>query len=705
MAGSFMVSPGVRVTEENLANVIPTLAVSPGATAGNFIWGPVLDPIIIDSENNLVNQFGKPTDASFNAFFTAANFLAYSGNILINRAQSKWMFNANNAVADVSGAGTISVTINTTTVTGASTPNFDSTMVGKYLIDSTGDIVGQISSVTSSTILELVSGAPKTLAADTYTIGVRTFIKNKSDYTDGGHDLTAFGNFIARYPSELGSSLGISIADSATWVKSGGGTISVTNGSATVTGAGATAFDTTIVIGSILLDSTGTVIGQVKSIETSTSLTLESVFSGTTGTGLSYSVQWEYSYLFDYAPSTTSYTANLNGQNDELHIVVIDENGLFSGQVGTVLEVYRGVSKASDAYNADGTTNYYKNIINETSKYVFWANHQSGTTNWGTSASGKSFDQLSMVSHVSLGYGSNGTGSTAAHLQEAYSLFVNDLLYDIALIPVGKASYTLANYVIQNVAEVRKDCVVFVSPENTTTAGPIIGTTSTQASLLKTYADFITSSSYGFIDSGYKYQYDRYNDVYRWIPLNGDIAGLAARTDATNDPWWSPAGFNRGQIKNVVKLAFNPAQTDRDTLYKARVNPVVSFPGQGVILYGDKTALSKPSAFDRINVRRLFIVLEKAISTASKYQLFEFNDSFTRGRFRAMVEPFLRDVQGRRGIQRYEIICDSSNNTQQIISTNQFVADIKILPAYSINYITLNFIATNNSASFTETGV
>ncbi len=702
MAGSsFLVSPGVNIREEDLTSVIPTIASSPAATCGDFDWGPVMDPMIVDTENNLVRYFGKPSAASANAFFTAANFLSYSGNIMINRAYSTWMFNATGAISDITGTGTVSVTIGTKNLTGSGA-SFDSTLIGKYLLTQTGTVIGQISDVIDSTTAELVGNAKQTFTDVNFNIGIRSLIRNKSDYEDGGLDLSNFGGFVSKYPGSIGSSLAVSMVDNSTWLQVGAGTISATIGSKTVTGQSSPDFVTNLVVGSYLVVA-GEVIGQISSIESATSLTLVANSTKTVTTSV-YSVKWQYSDLFDYKPEESTYGASLNTSNDELHIVIVDENGLFSGQVGTVLEVYKGVSKASDAKKSDGTKNYYKSVINDNSQYVYWANHPTSMTNWGTSASGKAFTTLSKINHVSLSHGSNGIGVDIGDMKAAYQVYQNDMLYDVALIPVGKANVELANYVTQNIAEVRKDCVVFVSPENTVTADPIIGTTSNEADLIKTYADLITSSSYAIIDSGYKYQYDIYNDVYRWVPLNGDIAGLAARTDKTNDPWWSPAGFNRGQIKNIVKLAFNPGQTDRDTLYKARVNPVVQFPGQGVILYGDKTALARPSAFDRINVRRLFIILEKAIATAAKYQLFEFNDQFTRGRFRAMIEPFLRDVQGRRGIQQYQIVCDATNNTSQVISTNQFVADIKIMPTYSINYITLNFVATNNSASFTETG-
>ena len=296
--------------------------------------------------------------------------------------------------------------------------------------------------------------------------------------------------------------------------------------------------------------------------------------------------------------------------------------------------------------------------------------------------------------------------------RSGFALFANAEQYDISLIPLGKVSETVATYVINNVAEVRLDCVVFASPQyivdNTTggTDGDTIqgAAVSDMIDATNEYRNALPSTSYAVLDSGAKYQYDRYNDKYRWVPLNGDVAGLAARTDYTNDPWWSPAGLNRGQIKNVVKLAVNPGKTERDNLYKNGVNPVVNFPGQGTVLYGDKTLQSRPSAFDRINVRRLFIVLEKAIATAAKYQLFEFNDNFTRAQFKNLVEPFLRDVQGRRGVTDFRVVCDDTNNTGEIIDRNEFVADIYIKPNRSINFITLNFIAARSSVAFSEIG-
>lgn len=434
-------------------------------------------------------------------------------------------------------------------------------------------------------------------------------------------------------------------------------------------------------------------------------------FPGAVGNSLQVSLAdansfstWEYAGNFDSAPGTSDFAASVGGVNDEMHIIVIDEDGLFSGQKDSVLEKYSFVSKASDAKNPDGTNNFYKNVINDRSGYVWWGNHPltliSGTSNWGSQAPGVTFANTTSNVTVSLSGGVSADSPSAGNLQNAFALFANDELFDVSLIPLGAVSAATATFVINNVAEVRKDCIVFVSPEQS----DVVFNVGDEVADVTAFRDLLPSSSFAVMDSGFKYQYDRYNDVYRYVPLNADTAGLAVRTDFVADPWFSPAGFNRGQIKNVVKLAFSPRKTERDLLYKKGVNPVVTFPGQGTVLFGDKTLLAKPSAFDRINVRRLFIVLEKAIATASKFQLFEFNDAFTRAQFRNLVEPFLRDVQGRRGITDFKVVCDETNNTGEVIDRNEFVADIFIKPARAINFIQLNFIATRTGISFEEVG-
>lgn len=299
--------------------------------------------------------------------------------------------------------------------------------------------------------------------------------------------------------------------------------------------------------------------------------------------------------------------------------------------------------------------------------------------------------------------GSSESAISNAQLANAYDQFKSSEQVDVSLILCGKAvggayGEQISNYIVDNITEFRKDCIAFISPP----VAAVVNNVDTEMEDIIAFRDVLRSSSYAVLDSGYKYMYDRYNDKYRYVPLNGDTAGLCVRTDDLRDPWYSPAGFNRGQIKNLVRLAYNPDKADRDQLYKKGVNPVVTFPGQGTILYGDKTLLAKPSAFDRINVRRLFIVLEKSIATSAKYTLFEFNDEFTRATFRNLVSPFLRDVQGRRGIYDYKVVCDTTNNTPEVIDRNEFVGDIYIKPARSINFIQLNFVAVRTGVQFEE---
>jgi hypothetical protein len=417
---------------------------------------------------------------------------------------------------------------------------------------------------------------------------------------------------------------------------------------------------------------------------------------------------WEFHNSSEIAPEQSDYQFNYGNTsaNDELHIVVVDDGGKFSGSPGTILEIYRSLSRATDAKSADGASIYYKDVINQRSKYVWWANHrteaESNTAQFLESSSGNVPLNMRMIG------GQDGPSEALVPfgtLAFAYDYFASAEDVDISLVMQGKArgdpvsNYTqLGNYIIDNICETRKDCVAFISPDyNDSVFNPF-----EEANDIVEFRNDLRSTSYGVLDSGYKYQYDKYNDVYRWVPMNGDIAGLCVRTDMTNDPWWSPAGYNRGQIKNVVRLAYNPKRADRDFLYKNGVNPVITQDGQGTLLFGDKTLLAKPSAFDRINVRRLFITIEKAISTAAKYSLFEFNDDFTRAQFRNMINPYLRDVKGRRGIYDFLVVCDATNNTPEVIDSNEFIGDIYIKPARSINFILLNFVAVRTGVAFSE---
>lgn len=411
---------------------------------------------------------------------------------------------------------------------------------------------------------------------------------------------------------------------------------------------------------------------------------------------------WEFFGVVDAAPGKSDYVINFGNNSinsDEMHVVIVDDGGKITGVPGSILETFKAVSRATDAKTIDGGANYYKDIINDVSAYVYAINDLSGAIsntaiNLSDSTLGNIFYNFKCGKD-----GADESNIPVSVLAPAYDVFASADAIDISLLLTGKSNgFQLANYLIDNIAEARKDCVVFISPEKS----DVVNNNGNEANDIVAFRNNLRSTSYAVLDSGYKYMYDRYNDIYRYVPLNGDIAGTCARTDNVSDPWFSPAGFNRGQIRNLIRLAYNPKKEDRDTLYKAGINPVVSFTGQGTVLYGDKTLLSKPSAFDRINVRRLFIVLEKAIARASQSTLFEFNDEFTRAQFRNLINPFLRDIKSGRGITDFLVVCDDSNNTSEVIDRNEFVGDIYIKPARAINFIQLNFVAVRSGVSFSE---
>lgn len=685
--GGFQISPGVNVTEIDLTTVVPSVATTDGAVGGVFRWGPVDQFLLVESENALALRYGKPSSLNAETWFTAANFLAYGNRLYVSRAAN-----------------------------------------------------------TSSTFSGIANTGVANVEAHT--------IKNENDFLLKQSSFEADVHYIAKYPGALGNTLKVAVCDTSNQYYSAvdlraalsnasfantGTKIAVAVGSntATVTLANSVALtsDTPLPhaqavanlfsVGDVL-EVGNTSIGKqyVKITGVGTPLVVNTAGSNTGTATIALSLDqvfklstnyesntaaryWEYFNQVDGAPGQSDYVAQFGNTlaRDLMHVVVVDAGGQFSGAPGTVLEVYGNVSRATDAKNSDGSTSYYKTVINNTSAYV-WAASDRSTAPSATAALIANASGSAPLS-LRFAYGADGSDESAisfGDIARAYDVFQSAEAVDISLVLTGKArggltGEQLANYLIDNIAESRKDCVVFVSPDKADVVDNTGGATATD---IINFRNNVRSSSYAVMDSGYKYQYDKYNDVYRWVPLNGDIAGLAVRTDSIADPWFSPAGLARGQIKNVVKLAFNPSKAERDVLYKAGVNPVVTFPGQGTILYGDKTLLNKPSAFDRINVRRLFITLEKAIANAAKFTLFEFNDEFTRAQFRSLIEPFLRDVQGRRGIFDYRVVCDESNNTTEVVDSNRFVGDIYVKPAKSINYIQLNFVAVRSGVEFTE---
>jgi hypothetical protein len=719
----FQLSPGVAVVEKDFTSIVPAVSSSTGAFAGTFPWGPVLAPTTVSSENELVRLFGKPSDENAQSFFTAANFLSYTNNLLLVRADTD---THRNAVSTQTGTVT-AVSVGTAgsgydvapTVTFSAPPTEGGVTATGTARLSGGGVTGAtgITGGTGYTVATVTFSAPQ-VAGGTTATGTCT--------VSGGAvtaiTITSAGTGYTTAPTATISGDGTNAAVGTITISTSSITgVTITNaGSGYVTAptilfsappSGVTAAATaTVTVGGIKINNSDDYLA---TYATGAGLVGEwaARFPGTLGNSLSVSMAdsasfaaWAYRAEFDAAPGTSPIAASVGGSNDELHVVVIDEDGLWTGAQGTVLEKYSFVSKASDAKKSDGTNNYYKDVINSRSEYIYWMDHTATGTNWGTTAAAKSFVTIGTAITRSLSGGVDDLTATDGQLQTAYAIFADDSQYDISLVVLGKASATVASYVISNVCETRLDCVAFISPQDITSGDVIIGAGSVATNKIIAYRNALPSTSYAVLDSGYKYQYDRYNDKYRFIPLNADVAGLCARTDFTNDPWFSPGGLNRGQIKNVVKLAVNPTKTDRDNLYKAGVNPVVNFPGEGTVLFGDKTLLAKPSAFDRINVRRLFIVMEKAIATAAKFQLFEFNDGFTRAQFKNLVEPFLRDVQGRRGITDFVVKCDESNNTGEVIDRNEFVADIFVKPNRSINFITLTFVAARSAINFTEVG-
>jgi len=740
---AFQLSPGVNVSEIDLTTVVPSVATSDGAFAGIFRWGPVGQRFLVESESQLVSKYGKPSNLNAETFFTAANFLSYSNRLYLVRA------------ANTSGSTpvvTVNATANSTTVLCSNTSAVN---VGMYItqISNTAfaSLTGNTNYVTAvnATSITFSKPAPSSGNTDLYlgrpgttysAVGllanglvanlVNQIVANENSYAalDGNFDSDV--TYVARYPGGIGNSLRVSVCDSVNAFSSnvnlGAPTITYNIGSnsaqavyGTSSNASATAAAASFTIGDNILAGNSTMGYQyltITAVNTSTNSTNTFVnfgFQDPYRLFASYSTNtvqrfWEFHNIISTAPGQSTYQIAYGNTaaSDELHVVVVDDGGLFTGTPGQILESYRGISRATDSKNADGSTNYYKTVINQDSKYVWW-------TNDSTTAVSNNSLNLTSSSATAPGYyqfalGNDGVSesNTSAYslIASAYNLFASPEDVDISLVLQGKplggpgTSYQLGNFLIDNITEVRKDCVAFISPDSSN----VLNNTGNEALSLVSWRNSLRSSSYAVIDSGYKYQYDRYNDIYRWIPLNGDIAGLCARTDQTNDAWWSPAGFNRGQIKNSVKLAYNPSQPDRDILYSNGINPVVTFQGQGTILYGDKTAQAKPSAFDRINVRRLFIVLEKAIARAAKYSLFEFNDNFTRSQFKNLVNPYLRTIQGRRGITDFKVVCDDTNNTPAVIDANQFVGDIYIKPARSINFIQLNFVAVGTGVQFSE---
>ena len=712
-----LASPGIVVREVDLTvgRIDPT-SDAVGAIVAPFAKGPVDVPVLVENESDLLQNFGEPysTDKHYEHWMVASSYLAYGGSLQVVRSDDSDLKNGFAGAAssikiksldDYNNLGYDESTITDVTVV-ARNPGSWSNGLKVALIDAKADqiLVGvstsaslpniQVGYGVTQAISSTLPGAGTTSTLDGYLKGVITQISGTNAYVK-----------VLSHVSAAGTETAVDYQPSGVYAFSSSGSVAIhTNGQATAAG--------------------------------STSYTSQQDWFDQQTISLSNNTTITWNNIAD-RPSTSSFAAARNSRFDEVHVVVIDDKGTVSGNAGTILEKHLNLSKAKDAEFSVGSPSYWRKYLASNSQYIFGGSQPTGIVTTGfssgftlTTDSGWDQDTDSVLfgatgaNTLTLAGGKNYNGgtditasgsltSTIGNLSTGYDLFANSEEYEVDFLIMGSANYAkesaqaLANKLI-SVAEERKDAVAFISPYrlaflNDSSVGSV--TVNSAADITNNVISFyapVSSSSYGIFDSGYKYMYDKFADTFRYIPLNGDIAGLCARNDINNFPWFSPAGTTRGAILNAVKLAYNPSKTQRDRLYSNRINSVIFTPGSGIVLFGDKTGLAKSSAFDRINVRRLFIYLENAISAAAKDQLFEFNDETTRSNFVNIVDPFLRDVQAKRGIQDFRVICDETNNTAAIIDNNEFVADIFIKPARSINFIGLTFVATRTGVSFEE---
>ena len=741
-------SPGVVIQERDLTTITTLSTANVGVIAAPFELGPVEEIIEISNERQLAERFGNPNDANYEYWYTAAQFLSYGGLLKTVRVNAAALKNAVDT-------GTAPLVKNLqdyeTTYEGAvNTWNWASrtagtkgNSIGIFVTDAGADQIAVIPAPGSGNEPEFV--ADEALSATSGAAGkvfkysiVLTVESVVGDFTPGTSTTIAIGGsneavtVLAWDPANKKLEIGL---------PSGGVTGIIADAQVVTQGSN------TATIASSGIERRLYIALNKSSIEFAAA---DSVNDTNSNASAITSVRDEYTereYLpgvkwvnVAARPGTSLYANNAGGHRDELHVLVIDVDGKITGTTGAVLERFIGLSKASDAKTSVGEVNYYKEVIKQRSAYIFWGKHETGLFsatataadgNWGLTANARQFNLLrSSAGSISYPEGRTTIGSknnatfyyrlangadytttggaysiSNADLSTAYQLIEDPESQTVDYILAGPSGADDASAIAKvtslvNIAEERRDCMVFVSPRRGNVIGISNSTTITD-NMVK-FFDQLPSSSYLVFDSGYKYIYDKYNDVYRYVPCNGDVAGLCLQTTETSEPWFSPAGFQRGILRNAIKLAFTPTKTQRDRLYAARINPIVAFPGQGVVLFGDKTALGFASAFDRINVRRLFLTIERVISGAAKSQLFEQNDESQRSLFLNIVEPYMRDVQGRRGVTDFLIKCDSDNNPPEAVDRGEFFAEIFVKPTRTINFITLTFVATRTGVAFSE---
>ena len=769
-----MLSPGVEIKEKDLTLIVPNVSSTTGGIAGRFTNGPIGVPYLLSSEAELATVFGQPNDINYPEWFAAAEFLKYSGALYVVRSsaidtktatqisapvgkeivlKSQTDFEDKMSMSSEFASGTYGLWAsrlpgdigNSISVIAVDNGNWDNFV--SYANQNYSKYGTNISSLFTQEPLmsgwlqnqmPVGTGAVFSVTTSAGSVSAVSVVKGGSGYSVGTYlEFNGAGsgaNFTPIIANGVIAKINI--------VSSGSGYSSAPT--IVVTGLGDTGSGTVATCTAQL--GTGVDTGKVVSVTItnggknySTNDTIGFTITGTNTTPLVLSVAQDgitngiitgtakVTGGINYGTASVTATAFNASLNDEIHVIVLDSSGKISGVVNSVLEVYEGLSKVSDATNMFGADNFYQTVINNNSKYIYWIKSPADGTNtftltasadllpWNIRSadvinSTKSFKTFfsKFDKPATLTGGSDGSTVTDGQIKDGYALLANVDQYDISCFPCGGFSTDVIKYVIENVAYARQDALAFVSPYNVSTSDLSLS----KFVLLKTANEIVNFknievavsdqySQYAVMDSGWKYIFDKYNNRYRWVPLNGDIAGVVARLELISEPWFSPGGYDRGGIKNVLKLSYNPTQAERDVIYPKGINPVVVLPGGGgVMLYGDRTMTSKPSAFDRINVRRLFNILEKSISTMAKYKLFEINDTFTRSDFKSKTDSYLRDVQGRRGISDYMVRCDESINTPDVIDRNEFRAVILIKPNRAINFVSLSFVAVSTGVAF-----
>ena len=740
-------SPGVVVQERDLTTVSTVSTANVGVLAAPFESGPVEEIVEISSERALAERFGDPNGANYEYWFTASQFLAYGGLLKTIRVNSSTLKNAVDTgtaplIKNFQEYETTYEPANNSWTWAAKTAGTKGNSIGIFLTDAGADHIAVLPAPGSGNEWEYVANAALTAAS-----GAAGKVYKYSLILDIDTIVGSFTPGVATTINIGGSQESVNVlAYDAINKKleidlpSGGVTGIVADGQVITQGTNTAAVNITIERRLYIVKDKGSIdfaINDVLADTNSNNATVSAVRTEYEEREYLPGVKW---INVAPRPETSQFTSQVGGHRDELHILVVDIDGKVTGTTGALLERYIGLSKASNAKTSVGETNYYVDVLKQRSQYIYWGEHE-GTTFaatataadglWGTVADARQFNLLQTATGTTdfpAGVVTVATKKNATYyyrlaggadyavsggqysvsntdVTTAYQLVEDPESQTIDFLLLGPAGTDDAAAIAKitglvNIAEERRDCMVFVSPRRAN----VVGQTNT-TTITTNIVDFmkqLPSSSYVVFDSGYKYIYDKYSDVYRYIPCNGDMAGLCLQTTEVSEAWFSPAGFQRGVLRNAIKLAYTPTKTQRDNLYANRVNPIVAFPGQGVVLFGDKTALGFASAFDRINIRRLFLVIERVVAGAAKAQLFEQNDEAQRSLFVNIIEPYLRDVQGRRGVTDFVVKCDSTNNTPEAIDRGEFYAEIYVKPTRTINYITLTFVATRTGVAFSE---